>query len=224
MTIRELTSELLTDLRDQPSGIRLSRRFIYSKAMGYARTLINQETTTKLFKQLELFTPIKCVEMKTVPLSECCQVPRGIVGTAQKSICKLPDLYITTQKRPLLTVMNIDQSTSFEPITPKEFQSLLRIRYNGQASGYFWIDEDGHLVIPNRQVTVVRISGLFIDPSLVSRCNGCGNNEVIDCPSILDSQFVCPDYLQSIVKDKTLETIVKIHEQLANKELIANAS
>jgi hypothetical protein len=208
-TIREITSEVLTDINARNIDEYVSRRYIYSKLRDKAKTLIKQENLTRLYNQMSLFTTVPCVQMVTMPTVDCCSIDLPSVDSIQRSKLKLPELYETTFGKYLITVRDVLNTRTYIPITPQQYQSLILLDAQDKSLRYFWI-ENGYLFIPDSDVEIVVITGLFPDPEEARALNSCdtSSKKKSICESFLDRTFICPDYLISIVKDQTLEVIL----------------
>ncbi len=147
-TIREITSEIQTDVNARNIDEYISKRYIYAKLKDKAQTFIKQENASKLWKQLSLFVSVPCVQMKTVPLVDCCKVFIPNCDTVQRSIHTLPKLYETTYGKYLIQVRNSINTLNYTPTTASAYQNLKQEEIQDPNIRYFWIEND-YLIIPD---------------------------------------------------------------------------
>lgn len=182
MTVRELISDVKQSMKAVNMDDRLSNRYIYSKLIKYAALLIKRESDRKIYKQNNLFRPIR------LELEDYYEYKR--------STKPLPDFF-TTSDGPLLIVGSVDHSNKFDNTDPVKYARTLTREFTNPNKKYFWI-EDQHLIIPDAYLQVLTVRGLFFnykDPE-------------VPCQSILDTPFPLPEYLKEETINLTMQALM----------------
>jgi hypothetical protein len=66
-------------------------------------------------------------------------------------------------------------------------------------------------------VQSVRLRGVFEDPAAALKLDSCSESEE-KCTSLLDQPFVCPDYLESVIKKETLNDLFGFYKRVTTDE------
>lgn len=201
MTIGEFTSAINNSLNSVSLDDFLSREYIYWMGINNAKLLLKRESDQRnLFKNLNFFTKLDCVDLKEVDKADCdVKIPCNKIMRSKK---KLPTS-LTSKFGDIVKVYNITKDIEFTQ------KSAARVSYSSYSkykkSTYnFWI-QDGYLFIPDSTVKRVLVYGIFLDPEEVKEFNGEDDSE--SCTSIYDTEFPVPEYLLSTVTDMTLQQV-----------------
>jgi hypothetical protein len=195
MSIREFTSQVINTLNSTNLDDRYSREFLYWIGVNVASKIIKHEADSrKLFKNTSLFSKLECVEMESVSSVECdFNVP---CSSIMKSVKKLPDAFLSNFGS-LVQIFNIMRDKEYKEITPSSFKNISNQKYKPRNTAYFWLS-NGYLYVPNSEVEVLIVQGMFSDVDAVNKFNG------DNCKSALDSPFPAPDYMISTIIDATI--------------------
>jgi len=208
MTNREFTSEVTNDLRALNTDQTISKEFILSKAWNIAKTLVKQESDNRrLFRMMELFTFVDCVELEPAPVTKCCDFYLPLTSFTRTKQ-PLSELYSTTYGV-ILRAFTLNNRKEFTFITPHEYQYTLHRTYKDKSKGYFWL-QDSYLVIPDEFVDRINFSGMFLQPMEAKKLSSnISTPQPTDgyCAGPLDDTFICPGYLYNIVRQETVKDL-----------------
>lgn len=204
MTIREITSLLFNDLKIVDPDTTLTRKYIFNKVVDTTKDFIKKSDLKKIYRDSTIFTSINCLLMETVPLNTCCTISIPNCTYVQKSIYKLPELYSGSLGQ-IINVFTGD-GESYVMITPKNYKNKLKSEFKDNTK-YFWIEND-YIIIPNSETKKVKVSGAFIYRNKAKTLDDCFSNNERSCFSILESDFICPSYLQNDVIKATLQILL----------------
>lgn len=219
-TIRDMVSELQTDLKAYNLDQHVSKRYIYSKLKDATSFIIKREELIKMFRQRELFVPINCFEMEEVPLISCCNVDIPTCDTVMRSKNKLPKLFANTFINNFLLVTNV-KGTMYNLTTPSSYQRIMDQEYRDKSQKYYWIAGE-YIIIPEGP-EVISVSGIFIESEEAKKLSSCyDSKEDINsngyCKTKLDNNFNCPEHLLFNVKDMALSSLLKAFAQIPNDD------
>lgn len=159
-TLRQEISNIRGSGKLLTSDILISDRFIASLLRNAANTIVSQSLDKrKLWQSPNIFTPILCLEMEKVPLTECCEYE----GDRQVAVSKksLPQIGEGTWGLAIQGVFGMDMSKSFKETTPKRFANLLKLVPRSNNI-YYWI-QNGHLYVSNEDTELVNFFAYFTE-------------------------------------------------------------
>jgi len=215
-TVREVISEVRTDLRANSVDEWLPSKYIHSKLQSTASLFIKREADDRrLQRYQDLWVEIDCLEMEEIPLIQCCDLDIPNCKTVMRSKKKLPDTY-STRYGYALTISSVDYDRDYIPTTPREYKYIQLREYQDKTKRYYWI-ENGHLIIPGSMVQNVRVRGMFVNKAEALRFNVCGDDG--GCINFLDQEFIAPEHLLKNIKDATVAAILGSNKQLQTDEL-----
>lgn len=226
-TRRKLVSDVRGMHKILSTDSLITDRVIFSEIRNNALLLIKRETNLrKLWATDTIFTPIPCLEMIEVPISECCNYvdPCSIA----RSKYKLPRISEGNYQYVIQGVYSINamsgKSKRIKEMSINRYINLLRLPIIKKEE-YFWIAND-YLYITNPFIQAVRFTALFEEdvPNyiLYPEC-GCGKTVTDDewCKNPLDLEFALPGYLEKQVLQLTsqslLSTYFNIKTDLSNE-------
>lgn len=199
----------------------ITDRVILSEIRSNALLLIKRETNLRrLWATDTIFTTIPCLEMKCVPISECC----GYVDNCNiaRSIYKLPKIAEGNYQYLIQGVYSINamngRAKRLKEININRYINLLKLPFIKKEE-YFWIHDD-YLYITNPMVKATRITALFEkdvpNEVMYSDCNcGKGNPTTEElCKNPLDKEFPLPGYLEKQVLDLTSKKLLETYFSL----------
>lgn len=213
----------MSTLRDMVSRVRSSNKFVNADDLINDRVIAaelrsrankeikRQTDLRKLWNTDTIFTTIPCLEMKEVPLSECCDYTSE--RTISRSTQKMPRIGEGNYQYLISIVGDLDSAASAKYMPVKRYINQLRLGLRTNEV-YYWIHNE-YLYITNPLTKSVKISAYFEDDLPFSilyptPCN-CGNKPP-DCPdNPLDLQFKCPGYLENAVVEMTSEYLRKTY-------------
>jgi len=220
----------------------ISDRFIASELQSSAILFIKQVTDKrKLWNSPNIFTTISCLQLKQVPIAECCSYTSSC--TVARTVVKLPKIAEGNNFGMLIQgLYSIDTiSRKFIESTPDRYANSLHLGAKGNQV-HFWI-QDKYLYIGDDKIERVKLSAYFeedMPESLISYPDYCGQTLTTGCcPSSdqtsvmgqdmslccptnpLDEPFKAPGYLVdsicTTVAKKLLETYKRSeHDNTSN--------
>lgn len=236
-SLREAISEVrgMYKLFNSDTYQNIPDRQIASYLQNVSLNYIKQATDKrKLWNSPNIFTPISCLKLKQVSLSECCGYSHPC--TIARSIVQLPKIAEGTHFGMLIQgVYSTDfpnpnaTSRRFIESTPDRFANSLGMNLKTKQI-HFWI-QDRYLYISEPEIEQIKIYAYFEEdipielqsyPSICNekRAKGCCptstptddsniNDLSICCPSNpYDEEFTCPGYMYMdvlLAMEKVLE-------------------
>jgi len=210
----------LFKLTSSDTYVDISDRAILSELQSTTILFIKQVTDKrKLWNSPNIFTQLPCIQMKQVPLAECCGYSAPC--TIARSVTKLPKIAEGTNFGMLIQgLYSIDTvSRRFIESTPDRFVNSLNLGLKTNQI-HFWI-QNKYLYIADEYIKQVRISAYFeedIPQDMISYPKYCGNTLSVGCcpsgagdevsindmsrccpPNPYDSIWTCPGYMQDAV-------------------------
>lgn len=205
-TIREAISEVMNDLRVLNVDEYIPKKYIHHKLISFTQTLVKRDSDNRrLFQQRYLYKSIPCMELEEMSYTECCEYDLGVYILRTKD--KIPKTLSTIYKSGITVLPILNNNILFKETTPTAYRDIKRRKYRSPNVIYFWISDD-RLCFPETTIGAVRVEGMFIDTDTL--------NKLIDkdkCIPILDSEFICPDYLFEDVKKMTTMDILQSYSK-----------
>lgn len=209
-TGRELISRVRSLNKLTDSDNIISDRAIYKELKATASLLIKRETNLRrLWNSPNIFTPLECIEMERVSLSECCdyQSPCDIARSV-KEIPQISEgifgLLVQTVYSPGLM--------SFNYASIDRYLNILKLGLSKtQSLKYYWF-YNKKLYISNPDIERVTLVGYFDDDINPIDFNSClDGDEVSTCVNPLDQEFKIPTYLEKNLVDMVCDTLNKTY-------------
>jgi hypothetical protein len=198
----------------------ITDRAILAELKGSAKLLIKQATDKrKLWASPALFSVIPCLEMKEVPLAECCDYISDEM--IYRSIEPIPQIAEGNFGLLIQGVFSIDGNMKFNPSSPTDYINTKKLKLSRAC---FWI-ENNYLYV-TKLAKKVRLVAYFEDETLLKAfiekcdCGGNLNKNTKKCISALDDEFKCPGYMTSniisIVSKTLLESYFRIRTDITS--------
>lgn len=208
-TLRQVLSDLSSDVNALNIDDRLSFRFLASKFKDKIQTFIRQDARSReLVSETSIWKPISCVKLKDVPAIDCCDVDDG--SFVKKSKIRIPEAYSTTYGN-LIKVFTLNGSFEYKQIKSFEYKDYVNREY-GNAKP-FWI-EDQYIYIPNSTLKSVKVLLIPKNPLEVDILNG----KCDKCTSPLDVELNYPAYLITAAKKAVLEELAGVTVKVVTDE------
>jgi len=232
-TLRKLVSDVRGMHRILSTDALITDRVIASEVKNNSLMLIKRETNLrKLWASDTLFTTIPCLEMKEVPISECCEYSDPY--TVARTKFKLPRISEGNYQYVIQGVYSINamsgKGSKLKEITINRYLNLINLRIVKKDS-YFWIS-NGYLYATNPSLKSIRLTAFFEEDVsndiMFPECD-CGNNFNLDdyCKNPLDKEFSLPGYLEqqalAMTSQKLLTTYFNIKTDMSNEGIDGQA-
>jgi hypothetical protein len=224
-TNREMVSRVRSTHRLLSGDTAINDRTVLAELKSNARVLIKRELNLrKLVATDSIYTTIPCLEMKEVPLSECCEYVDPC--TIARSKNKLPKIGESNYLYAIKGVFSIDQKIKLKEVTPSRYINLLKLPAR-VAEYYYWIQND-YLYVTNPNLCKLKFIAFFEDevPNDVlypkdCECEAYAKEE--ECLNPLDKAFKCPGYLEQAVVEMTSAMLLKTYFRIPEDRNSDNA-
>lgn len=191
MSIRELISEIKSNLEANTLDDYISDEFIWNKASNVASLLLKREVDNrKLFRNTSMFTKIECFAMKACS-------PTDMISEKE-----LPSIY-SSSFGGIIQLFNPTGSTAYKETTASMYRNIRNQEFKPRGTKYFYI-EDNRIIIPNSEVESVNVLALISDVEAIAKIEG-------KC-SVLDVTAPIPSYLLSSVVSQSVQALSLVKE------------
>lgn len=224
-TNREMVSRVRSTHRLLSGDTAINDRTVLAELKSNARVFIKRELNLrKLVATDSIYTTIPCLEMKEVPLSECCEYVDPC--TIARSKHKLPKIAESNYLYAIQAVFSIDQKIKLKEITPSRYINLLKLPAR-VPEYYYWI-QNGYLYVTNPNLCKLKFIAFFEEevPNDIlypkdCECEAYAKEE--ECLNPLDKTFKCPGYLEQLVIETTSKMLLQTYFRLPEDRTSDNA-
>lgn len=211
-TVRDVISNVRATNRLLSSDNVINDRTVAAQLKNKATFLINQKTNLRRFWNTDtIFTTIPCLEMKNVPLAECCDYTSD--REISRSKYKIPRVSEGNYQYLVQYVGNVEGGNSFDYMPVKRYENKIKLNLSTRDT-YYWIHND-YLYMTISDIQVVRITARFEEDIpenlLYPDCKCADRKEKNPCQNPLDLEFKCPGNLQDTVVNMTSEYLLKTY-------------
>lgn len=225
-TLRYLISSVRSMHKLLSTDNLITDRAIAAEIKANAILLLKRETNLRrLWATDTIFTTIPCLEMITVPVSECAEYVDDVEVARSKH--KLPRIAEGIYQYLVQGVYSINvlggRGKKLKEISINRYINLLKLPYT-KKDDYYWIMND-YLYISNPMVTNVRITALFeedVPNEILYPESSCGTFEPTLaelCQNPLDKEYTLPGYLEkqtlSLASQALLQSYFSIRADMA---------
>ena len=213
VTCRQAISEVVGDLRALQMDDHISNRYVLSKLKGYNAIFIKREADQRrLYKSSDVWYTIECFEMKPAKVSDCCNISIPFCSTFMKSVKKIPETYSTNFGNIIREVSSINNEVQYEQVTPRQYAAIQLRPFKSKKKRYYWIEND-HIIIPNSEVELIKITAGFKDVFEAKKASACYNSAKFPCEGPLDQTFLCPEYLWEVVRSEAVKDLFNFYKR-----------
>lgn len=210
-TLRDVVSELATDLKGSNLDNRTSFRFLANKYIDQVDYFLHQETRSREFmRKQNLWQTIDCIDLIDVPTNACGMIDN--CNTLKRSKYQLPIL-IDTAYGLLIKVFTIDGLIQYTSVLSQNYKDYITREYVSGDIKTFYL-ENNYIYIPNTDVETVKALVISKDFCKVEMLNG----KISPCASPLDCVLCYPDYLIAITKQAVLKELLGGYENVPEDE------
>ena len=233
-TGRKLVSDVRAMHKLISTDASITDRAILSEVRNSSLLLIKRETNLrKLWATDTLFTTIPCLELKEVPISECC----GYVDTCMiaRTDLKIPSLAEGNYQYLIQGVYSINalggKGKRIKEITVNRYINLLKLAV--RKPDIYYMVVNGYLYITNPDIKAIRMTAMFtedVPTELLYPDCCCGENVPTSdelCLNPLDREFPLPGYLEKqtleLTSQKLLGTYFSLKTDIASEGIDGQA-
>lgn len=198
MNINEFISQVRSSNKYIFDDNLISDRQIFNTGRTIASMLIKQEVNKRrLLNSDNVFTPIECLDLKLVDLTEC-----GVdsCNKGRRSMNQLPELEEGIFGYTIQGVYNIDNSEEIYPTTIREFINLDKLRR--KPNKLYYMIKNKYLYILNPDIVAVNIYIYSPDNTF----------ELTECQSMYDGEIKLPPYLKKTFYDMVNSELINHHK------------
>lgn len=194
--LKQIISDLATDLKAIHLDDRLSNRFLISKFRDKVQNFLRQDARSReLLKDNTVWKSITCIALEDVDPIGCGCGPK--CNILKRTTVKIPEAYNTNYGQ-LIKVLLVDFTKEFSPIQRNAYADYANREYS-KVIRVYWV-ENGYIYIPNLDIDNITVLILAKDPLQVDKLNGL----VSECTSPLEADINYPDYLITLAKKEVL--------------------
>lgn len=221
-TVRDVVSRIRSANKFVNSDGLISDRLIAYELKSKSILLIKREANLrKLWNTDTIFTTIPCLQMKEVPLSDCCNYISD--RTISRSICKIPRISEGNYEYLIQGVYGLDSSVSIKYTTINRF--INRLKLNLKTNDVYYLIMNDYLYVTSPNIRSVKLVAFFEEdiPHELQYPTNCSCEQDIPLcfPNPLDLDFKCPGYLENNVIEMTSkylkETYLSVDDIKANR-------
>lgn len=216
-TLRKLVSDVRSMHKILSTDSLITDRAIASEIKTNALLLIKRETNLrKLWATDTLFTTIPCLEMKEVPISECCNYVDSC--TVSRTKLKIPRIAEGNYQYIIQGVYSINamggKGLRFKEVTVNRYLNLLKLPIV-KKERYYWISND-YLYTNDPLLQALRLVAFFEqdvpNEVMYPDCDCCKQVSTDDwCLNPLDKPFALPGYLEKQVLKLASQTLLETY-------------
>ena len=198
MNINEFISQVRSSNKYIFDDNLISDRHIFNTGRTIASVLIKQEVNKRrLLNSDNVFTPIECLDLKLVDLTEC-----GIdsCNKGRRSLNPLPELEEGIFGYTIQGVYNLDNSEEVFPTTIREFINLDKLRR--KPNKQYYMIKNKYLYILNPDIVAVNIYIYSPDNTF----------ELTECQSMYEGEIKLPPYLKKSFYDMVSAELINYHK------------
>jgi hypothetical protein len=190
---------------------RVIMRELKSKAIFYIR---RETDKRRLWQTSTIFSNIPCLEMKEVPMAECCEYVSNC--TISRSKHKLPKISEGIFGLLVHGVFSVDGGKKLKETTISRYANLLKLGLPNDV--YYWFYNQ-YLYVSAPSVKLINIWAYFeediADDLLYPPCPCANAPKKNPCLNPLDLEFKCPGYLEDVVVKDTVKTLMETYFRVA---------
>ncbi len=211
-TVREMVSRVRSLEKLLSSDASITDRVIVRELKSKAIKFIKQQVDKRrLWETATIFTNIPCLEMKPVPVSDCCDyISDELIS---KSKFRLPKISEGIFGLLVHGVFSMDNGMRLKEVTLSRYINLLKMNLPVKDV-YYWF-YDRYLYVSSPNVRIASIWAYFEedlpDNILYPKCKCPNENKKSPCISPLDLEFKCPGYLEDLVVQETLKVLMETY-------------
>lgn len=208
-TLRDSISQVRTMFKLTSFDDSISDRAIGHILKNTAIKFIKQQVERrKLFASPNLFTPLDCISMIQVPLSECVDYTSSVMISRSKY--QIPKISESIYGLLVQGVWGLEKKVKYTETTANRYANTLRLNLKKEGK-YFWV-VNNYLYVSDSAVDVLSMAAYFEEEFDESQYS-CEDVKK-DCPNNpLDSEFKCPSFLLADVEKETYNIILQTYKR-----------
>lgn len=209
-TVREDIAQVRKSVNSLHTDTRMPNKFIYDKILTTTKLILRREAEIrKIYKSTELFFPLDCIDMETLPATKCTNIIIPNCTHISRSIKKLPEVF-NTPTGSIINIYDLYQTVQFFQTNTSQYINISKREYKAPQR-YYWIEND-YLYIPGA-ISKVMAKGIFIDNAQVEMFNNKST-----CYKLLDAPSFIPQWLREDVLNTVINNIAGVTKRIPEDE------
>lgn len=194
--------------------LRLSNKYIYNIGKDVVGDFLKKDSESRrITTASEGWSELECVPMEEVPISECGGIELYLCEKLMRTKYKLPETFTGYNGNIIKHVASINFGQIYEPLRGIRLWNDVQKREVKKKNQKYYVFINQYLYIPipkgeQSSPEQIRIEGYFKHQWEVKQLNEINCSSCDKCVSVLDSEFVCPEYLLSAVTKETVNIIL----------------
>ena len=213
-SIKEFISNISNTVNALHVDSKIPNKYIFNIGRTVVADFLKKDSESRrITTASEGWSEIDCVEMIEVPLMECGGVDVNLCSKMMRTKYKLPDTFTGYNGNIIKHVASVNFGQIYEPLRGiRLWNDVQKREYKKKNQKYFvFINQHLYIPIPKGEESApeqIRIEAYFKNKWEVDIYRNLGCNSCEKCVSILDSDFVVPEYLQNAVNKETVNIIL----------------
>lgn len=214
MTISEFISNCNLTLNALPVDSKIPNKYVFSIGRNVVADFLKKDSESRrITTASEGWSEIDCVEMVEVPLMECGGVDVNLCEKMMRSKYQLPDTFTGYNGNIIKHVASVNFGQIYEPLRGIRLWNDVQKREIKKKNQKYYVFINQHLYIPipkgeQSSPEQIRIEAYFKNKWEVEEYKALGCKKCEKCVSVLQSEFVCPEFLLSSVTKETVNIIM----------------
>lgn len=212
-TIAEFISNVNVTLNTLPVDSKIPNKYIYNIGLAVTSDFLKKDSESRRITTIsEGWSEIDCVEMIEVPLMECGGVDVNLCSKMMRSKYQLPDTFTGYNGNLIKHVASVNFGQIYEPLRGIRIWNDVQKRETKKKNQKYYVFINQHLYIPipkgeESSPEQMRIEAYFKRKWEVDQYKSLGCKTCKDCISVLNSEFICPEYLFYAIVKETVSII-----------------
>lgn len=202
-TIASIVARLRSGIKEVSADSMYSSRYLWHTFFSHAKVLIKRDAdgARKIYRTANIWQNATLkMEQSSPLLCDVISLPTDCI--IYKSMYKLPKMMESSFGPIVRSITSLDGSHNIVLVSPFEYFTKTKLRYNKQKYAFIWDD----YLWTNVQFPILIFSGLFIEP--LGSEHGCSDSvSTGDCGSVLQQSSGVPDYLVAPAISMSLQEI-----------------
>lgn len=213
-SVKEVISSINLTLNALPVDSRLPNKYVFNLAQNVTADFLKKESESRrITTASEGWGEIDCIEMIEVPLMECGGVDVNLCEKMMRSKYHLPDTFTGYNGNIIKHVASVNFGQIYEPLRGIRLWNDVQKREVKKKNQKYYVFINQHLYIPipkgeQSAPQQIRMEAYFKNKWEVEEYKSLGCKDCKKCISVLDSEFVCPEFLLNAVVKETVNIIL----------------
>lgn len=214
MKINEFISTVNNTLNALSVDAKIPNRYIFNVGRQVVADFLKKESESRrITTASEGWSEIDCVKMIEVPLMECGGIDVNLCERMMRSEYKLPDTFTGYNGNIIKHVASVNFGQIYEPLRGIRLWNDVQKREVKKKNQKYYVFINQHLYIPipkgeEESPEQIRIEAYFKNKWEVEEYKTIGCKSCKKCISVLDSEFVSPEFLLNAVIKETVNIIL----------------